>query len=87
MMAEDTEMAQAPDNAAAERDGAGGNEAAMQESVPGPTTLGTLVDRRPGQRTHFCITCACPVAVYGRLYPCLHAYCLACASDMAACFM
>lgn len=49
--------------------------------------IGSLHQRKPGDRTHFCISCSFPVAVFGRIYPCLHAYCLACASDMSSCFM
>jgi hypothetical protein len=37
--------------------------------------------------THFCISCSFPIATYGRLYPCLHTYCLVCATDMERCNM
>jgi hypothetical protein len=50
-------------------------------------SFGSLVQRAPGNKVHLCISCNFPVAVFGRLYPCLHAYCLACASDMATCFL
>jgi hypothetical protein len=38
-----------------------------------------------GSKVHMCIQCDFPVAVYGRIWPCLHAFCLCCASDMAKC--
>lgn len=49
--------------------------------------VGRVHQRKPGSQAHFCITCSFPVAVFGRLYPCLHAFCIACASDMADCYM
>jgi hypothetical protein len=48
---------------------------------------GRLVRRCPGNRVHFCVACLSPIAVYGRLVPCMHTYCLACATDMPVCFM
>ncbi len=59
----------------------------QQQQQPEAVTFGAVVERKPGSKTHFCITCAFPVAVFGRLYPCLHAYCLTCATDMQTCFM
>lgn len=52
-----------------------------------PAALGRLVARGAGSRVHFCFTCHAPIAVYGRLMPCMHTFCLACATDMAKCFM
>ena len=52
-----------------------------------PMSIGFVHDRKTGDKAHFCICCSFPVAIFGRLYPCLHAYCLACASDMDSCFM
>jgi hypothetical protein len=49
--------------------------------------LGYVHQRALGDKTHFCITCSFPIATYGRLYPCLHTYCLVCATDMERCFM
>ena len=49
--------------------------------------LGYVHYRRPGKKVHFCVSCSFPIATYGRLYPCLHAYCLSCATDMEKCFM
>ncbi len=36
-------------------------------------------------QVHFCILCEYPVAVYGRVWPCLHTYCLSCASNLPSC--
>ncbi len=36
---------------------------------------------------HFCISCEFPIAVYGRVWPCLHVFCLSCAADMAKCLV
>ena len=41
----------------------------------------------PGRRLHFCVACESPIAVYGRLQPCLHAFCQQCAAGMATCFV
>lgn len=38
-----------------------------------------------GARMHMCINCDFPIAIYGRIWPCLHAFCLSCASEMAKC--
>jgi hypothetical protein len=48
---------------------------------------GFLHQRRTGDKVHFCICCQAPIAIYGRLLPCLHAFCLTCATDMPKCFM
>lgn len=56
-------------------------------SMEAPTQLGYVHRRSMGDKTHFCITCSFPVATYGRLYPCLHTYCLVCATDMERCHM
>lgn len=47
--------------------------------------LGHSRPRKPGDKAHFCISCSFPVSTFGRLYPCLHTYCLVCATDMTAC--
>jgi E3 ubiquitin-protein ligase Hakai len=49
--------------------------------------VGHIHQRKAGTQAHFCITCSFPVAVFGRLYPCLHAFCIACASEMSDCYM
>ncbi len=35
-------------------------------------------------KVHICVRCDCPVAIYGRLSPCRHAFCLQCAEEMGA---
>lgn len=49
------------------------------------------VGRRPrqhlGERVHFCVQCDFPIAIYGRLSPCEHAFCLACARSDASCYL
>jgi hypothetical protein len=67
----------------------------QQHSLPQPqqqqqqqaSQAGILHQRRTGDKTHFCICCQTPIAIYGRLLPCLHAFCLTCATDMPKCFM
>ncbi|KAK9069322.1 hypothetical protein SSX86_013438 [Deinandra increscens subsp. villosa] len=44
--------------------------------------------RRPlGERVHFCVRCDFPIAVYGRLIPCEHAFCLDCARSDSICYL
>ena len=40
-----------------------------------------------GAGTHCCSACSFPIASYGRLWPCRHAFCLACATGHALCFL
>lgn len=40
-----------------------------------------------GGKTHICVGCEVPIAVYGRLSPCLHVYCLQCSSRMKTCVL
>ncbi|KAI9115948.1 hypothetical protein K1719_012878 [Acacia pycnantha] len=54
------------------------------------TSLIKIVGRRSrrqlGDRVHFCVRCDFPIAIYGRLSPCEHAFCLDCArSDPMCC--
>ena len=63
------------------------DSAAPAPPPPPPLARGEEVDRAAAGKTHFCVTCRAPIAVYGRLVPCRHAYCLSCATDMAQCFM
>eukprot|EP00877_Chromochloris_zofingiensis_P000131 jgi/Chrzof1/10118/Cz04g29120.t1 len=49
--------------------------------------LGHIHVRKPGSKVHFCISCSMPIAIYGRFLPCLHAYCLTCATDMPRCYI
>ena len=49
--------------------------------------IGYVQARKPGDKTHFCVGCSFPIAIYGRLHPCFHTFCLACATDMDSCFV
>ncbi|XP_028770576.1 E3 ubiquitin-protein ligase HAKAI homolog [Neltuma alba] len=49
-------------------------------------SLGRRSRRQLGNRVHFCVRCDFPIAIYGRLSPCEHAFCLDCArSDPMCC--
>ncbi|WVZ59455.1 hypothetical protein U9M48_009593 [Paspalum notatum var. saurae] len=44
--------------------------------------------RRPlGERVHICSRCEFPIAIYGRLIPCDHAFCLTCARSDSSCYL
>jgi hypothetical protein len=60
---------------------------AQQQQEQQQQQAGRLVQRAAGNRTHFCVVCLTPIAVYGRLLPCMHTFCLACATDMPQCRM
>lgn len=60
--------------------------AAVAPQSAGPS-FGYTYEPPAGHKTHFCVSCQFPVAVYGRLYPCLHTYCLGCATDMSTCYV
>lgn len=60
----------------------------------GAATAASLVktvgrrSRRPlGERVHFCVRCDFPIAIYGRLSPCEHAFCLDCARSDLICYL
>ncbi len=38
-----------------------------------------------GETIHICVLCEHPAATYGRLWPCLHTYCLTCAAGLDQC--
>jgi hypothetical protein len=59
----------------------------VADSEPQAEPPGRLVAPGPGARAHFCVACDSPIAVYGHLIPCMHTYCLACATDMPVCLM
>uniref|UniRef100_A0A7N0ZY57 RING-type E3 ubiquitin transferase n=1 Tax=Kalanchoe fedtschenkoi TaxID=63787 RepID=A0A7N0ZY57_KALFE len=40
-----------------------------------------------GERVHFCLRCDFPIAVYGRLISCGHAFCLDCARTDSVCYL
>ncbi|URD72680.1 WD domain, G-beta repeat [Musa troglodytarum] len=48
-------------------------------------TVGRRSRRNLGERVHFCLRCDFPIAMYGRLVPCEHAFCLTCARSDASC--
>lgn len=39
------------------------------------------VRSKVGEKVHFCAKCNCPIAIYGRLNPCEHAFCRDCALE------
>ncbi|KAL1359797.1 hypothetical protein HN51_005148 [Arachis hypogaea] len=50
-------------------------------------TLGRRSRRQLGERVHFCVRCDFPIAIYGRLSPCEHAFCLDCARSDSMCYL
>ncbi|KAJ8753751.1 hypothetical protein K2173_000005 [Erythroxylum novogranatense] len=50
-------------------------------------TVGRRSRRQLGERVHFCVRCDFPIAIYGRLSPCEHAYCLDCARTDSICYL
>ena len=46
---------------------------------------GWVVPTAGEAKRRFCALCDCPVAVFGRLSPCWHLFCLICAADMETC--
>ncbi|XP_068641380.1 E3 ubiquitin-protein ligase HAKAI homolog [Aristolochia californica] len=60
-------------------------------SVPTNAAVVKIVGRKSrrllGERVHFCVRCDFPIAIYGRLSPCEHAFCLACARTDSSCYL
>ncbi|KAE9622212.1 putative transcription factor interactor and regulator LIM family [Lupinus albus] len=50
-------------------------------------TLGRRSRRQLGERVHFCVRCDFPIAIYGRLSPCEHAFCLDCSRSDSLCYL
>ncbi|XP_065853131.1 E3 ubiquitin-protein ligase HAKAI homolog [Euphorbia lathyris] len=50
-------------------------------------TVGRRSRRQLGERVHFCVRCDFPIAIYGRLSPCEHAFCLDCARSDSMCYL
>ncbi|CAH1418615.1 unnamed protein product [Lactuca virosa] len=50
-------------------------------------TVGRRSRRHLGERVHFCVQCDFPIAIYGRLIPCEHAFCLDCARSDSICYL
>jgi len=46
---------------------------------------GRVLNRKEGEKVRFCVICGCPIVTFGRLSPCLHVFCLICATDMQSC--
>lgn len=65
----------------------------VAKSIGTASTASTLkiVGRRSrrhlGERVHFCVRCDFPIAIYGRLSPCEHAFCLDCARSDSSCYL
>ncbi|KAM7265464.1 hypothetical protein ACFE04_003147 [Oxalis oulophora] len=59
--------------------------------APTAATVVKSVGRRSrrllGERVHFCIRCDFPIAIYGRLSPCDHAFCLDCSRSDSICYL
>ncbi|XP_022935351.1 E3 ubiquitin-protein ligase Hakai-like [Cucurbita moschata] len=50
-------------------------------------SVGRRSRRHLGERVHFCVRCDFPIAVYGRLSPCEHVFCLDCARSDSICYL
>ncbi|XP_074586809.1 E3 ubiquitin-protein ligase HAKAI homolog [Curcuma longa] len=60
---------------------------AVTSSAAVVRTVGRRSRRSLGDRVHFCVRCDFPIAIYGRLAPCEHAFCLTCARSDASCYL
>lgn len=49
--------------------------------------VGRRSRRQLGERVHFCVRCDFPIAIYGRLSPCEHAFCLDRARSDSICYL
>lgn len=56
-------------------------------SVKAVKTVGRKRRRRQGDKVHICVSCDFPIAIYGRLSPCEHAFCLMCARSEPSCYL
>ncbi|KAL5231474.1 hypothetical protein ABZP36_030250 [Zizania latifolia] len=56
-------------------------------AVAATRTIGRRSRRPLGERVHICCRCEFPVALYGRLIPCEHAFCLTCARSDSSCYL
>jgi hypothetical protein len=59
----------------------------QQQDVADEAGIGRLSARPAGSRAHLCASCQMPVATWGHLHPCKHAFCLQCASAMPRCIV
>ena len=58
---------------------------APRQALPRPPMA--AVPPPPRRRAHSCVVCDFPIAVYGRLTPCLHAFCAECATTLPVCYL
>ncbi|KAG9157867.1 hypothetical protein Leryth_000063 [Lithospermum erythrorhizon] len=49
--------------------------------------VGRRSRRQLGERVHFCVRCDFPIAIYGRLSPCDHVFCLDCSRSDSLCYL
>lgn len=61
--------------------------AITSSAAPALRSLGRRSRRLTGDRVHFCVRCDFPIAIYGRLIPCEHVFCLACARSDSICYL
>ncbi|XP_006662473.2 E3 ubiquitin-protein ligase HAKAI homolog [Oryza brachyantha] len=61
--------------------------AVTTSAVAAARTIGRRSRRPLGERVHICCRCEFPIALYGRLIPCEHAFCLACARSDSSCYL
>ncbi|KAK1257079.1 hypothetical protein QJS04_geneDACA019251 [Acorus gramineus] len=59
----------------------------LSSSVSSIKSIGRRSRRQLGERIHFCVRCDFPIAIYGRLAPCEHSFCLACARSDSTCYL
>lgn len=55
--------------------------AGVTQEIDGLDIIGRKSARKFGNKVHFCVSCNFPIATYGRLIPCLHAFCATCANE------
>uniref|UniRef100_A0ACD5TJ99 Uncharacterized protein n=1 Tax=Avena sativa TaxID=4498 RepID=A0ACD5TJ99_AVESA len=61
--------------------------AVTNSAVAATRAIGRRSRRPLGERVHICSRCEFPIAIYGRLIPCEHAFCLACARSDSSCYL
>ncbi|KAJ1694136.1 hypothetical protein LUZ63_010834 [Rhynchospora breviuscula] len=61
--------------------------AVTASSTSAARTIGRRSRRPLGERVHICSRCDFPIAIYGRLTPCEHAFCLTCARSDSSCYL
>eukprot|EP01023_Acetabularia_acetabulum_P061825 TRINITY_DN7520_c0_g1_i8.p3 TRINITY_DN7520_c0_g1~~TRINITY_DN7520_c0_g1_i8.p3 ORF type:complete len:127 (-),score=2.42 TRINITY_DN7520_c0_g1_i8:402-782(-) len=68
--------------------GAKTGDSQLYVSQVGGEQLGSVVQlTEDSAKIHLCVQCQSPINTYGRLHPCLHAYCLTCAAEMSICYI